>query len=453
MADTLTLEQLAARTGEPVERLRDWQARGLIGRTQADGFLPEDAERAYLVQLCLRRGIAIDSIARADRELDLFDRYMDMLFPQGIGPARISLPEAAETLGVDLGLLERVLAASGWPGLGDLREVDIEGLRIFKTLMDAGFPEDALVQGTRVLADSLGRVAEMESRIFHIYVHERLKAEGVSGRALMEATQSAGERITPLVEPMILHFHRLGWERAVLEDLVDHMAEEAGLLPPSDVPGELTRAIAFVDLASFTPLAAEMGDAAAAQVLERFSEVVRAAVNRWEGRIVKQIGDAFMAVFPEPRLAVAAALEIVREAAREPQFPAVRAGIHWGTVLYREGDYVGSNVNIASRLATEADRHQILVTSDVRREARDIPGVEFVRLGKRKLKGLSGSYELFAARAVGEPEAGRVVDPVCGMEMGPAEVAARLSLEGAERDFCSEACLRKFVVAPEKYGG
>jgi len=110
-------------------------------------------------------------------------------------------------------------------------------------------------------------------------------------------------------------------------------------------------------------------------------------------------------------------------------------------------------VNIASRLAAEAERHQILVTSEVRREARDLPDVEFVRLAKRKLKGLSGSFELFAARAVGEPEAGRVVDPVCGTEMGPAEVAARLSLEGAERAFCSEDCLRKFVVAPEKYEG
>jgi len=141
------------------------------------------------------------------------------------------------------------------------------------------------------------------------------------------------------------------------------------------------------------------------------------------------------------------------QAAREPQFPAVRAGIHWGSLLYRDGDYVGSNVNIASRLANDAERHQILVTPEVRKEARDLPDVEFVRVGKRKLKGLSGSFELFEARAAGAPEPERAVDPVCGTELGAAEVAARLQIEGSERAFCSEECLRKFVSTPQAYVG
>jgi class 3 adenylate cyclase/YHS domain-containing protein len=159
-----------------------------------------------------------------------------------------------------------------------------------------------------------------------------------------------------------------------------------------------------------------------------------------------------MLVFPDARSAVACALEIVARAAEEPQFPAVRAGIHWGTVLYREGDYVGSNVNIASRLATEASRHQVLVTSEVRKEARDLPEIEFVRLGKRQLKGLSGKLDLFEVRSSGALAEARSIDPVCGMELGAAEIAARLSLEGAERAFCSEACLRKYVSSPEAYG-
>ena len=32
-----------------------------------------------------------------------------------------------------------------------------------------------------------------------------------------------------------------------------------------------------------------------------------------------------------------------------------------------------------------------------------------------------------------------------------AEVAARLALEGEERVFCSEECLRRFVASPERY--
>ena len=451
MAGELTLEELSRHTGELEERLRHWRSLGLIGRDGEHDFALKDAERVRLIQLCLRRGITLQAISDADKESDLLDRYLDLIFPEGARTA-VTMAEAAEIVGLDLEVLGRVSAAAGFAEPGDfVRERDLEGLRLFKTLRDLGFPDEPLIQGTRVLADSLGRVAEMEARLFHIYVHQRLRAAGVSGQELIEATNRAGDQTMPLVEPMILYFHRLGWERALREDVVDHIAEEAGLLPPADQPGELTRAVAFVDLSSFTPLTAAMGDVAAAQVLERFSELVREQVNRWEGRVIKQIGDAFMAVFPDARLAVACAVEIESRTASEPQFPAVRSGIHWGTVLYREGDYVGSNVNIASRLASEADRHQTLVTADVWKETRDLPGIEFVRVGKRRLKGLTGQTELFEVRRSSAPGTDRTVDPVCGMELTVAEVAARLTLDAGEQAFCSDDCLRKFVAAPEAY--
>ncbi len=137
----------------------------------------------------------------------------------------------------------------------------------------------------------------------------------------------------------------------------------------------------------------------------------------------------------------------------EPQFPAVRSGVHFGSVLYRDGDYVGSNVNIASRVAAEAQRHQVLVTAAVRNEAKELSAVEFVRLGKRRLKGLAEEVEMFEARASGAEGREKVIDPVCGMELGPGEAAANLTLDGRERAFCSDDCLRRFVSSPEKYAG
>ncbi|TET98355.1 MAG: YHS domain-containing protein, partial [Dehalococcoidia bacterium] len=137
----------------------------------------------------------------------------------------------------------------------------------------------------------------------------------------------------------------------------------------------------------------------------------------------------------------------------ERQFPAARSGVHWGPVLYRDGDYLGSNVNIASRVAAEAQRHQVLVTAEVRKRAKELPNMEFVRLGKRRLKGLASELVLFEARPSGIEGEEKMIDPVCGMELRPAEVAARLSLEGKERAFCSDECLRLFVTSPEKYSG
>jgi len=218
-----------------------------------------------------------------------------------------------------------------------------------------------------------------------------------------------------------------------------------------EVPGQLTAAIVFVDLSSFTPLAEAMGDVKAAEVLERFSRLVRDAAGRSDGRVVKQIGDAFMLVFPDSRSALTCALEIERRTMAEPQFPAVRSGVHRGRVLYREGDYVGVNVNLASRLAASAERHQVLVTGAVRHEAGGLAGVEFVGLGKRRLKGIAEGLELFAARPAEATARERLVDQVCGMELRPTEVAARLALEGKEFAFCSQECLRRFVAAPDVY--
>src|SRR5439155_19545467 len=164
------------------------------------------------------------------------------------------------------------------------------------------------------------------------------------------------------------------------------------------------------------------------------------------GRVVKRIGDEFMLMVSDPRAAVACALESERRAAEEPNFPAGRSGGHYGPVLYREGDYLGVTVNVAARLADEAGRHQVLVSEALRREAAGVPDVEFVPLGRRRLKGVADEVELFEVVRRTEAGAGRrQVDPVCGMELGPEEPAARLAFGGREQVFCSQGCLQRFV--------
>jgi len=438
-----------------MERLRQWRSLGLIGAEDSERFRAEDAERVRLVQMFLRRGIGLETIAQAAKN-GLLDRYVELIFPGGAGPT-YSLAEAAEMVGLNIDLVRRLWEIAEVREAGEMCDEDDVGmLRSCKVALEAGFPEEALTQVLRVYADALGRVAEAESRLFHFYVHQRLKAAGLSGLELVDSVQAAGDRINPLMEPAIRYFHRKAMARAAREDMVMDLEEEAGLLEEAEVPGQIRTAIVFVDLSSFTSLAEAMGDVKAAEVLARFSNLVREAAGRWEGRVVKQIGDAFMLVFADPRSAVACALEMEGRASKEAQFPAARSGMHWGPVLYREGDYLGSNVNIASRVAAEAQRHQVLVTAEVRKRAKDLPDIEFVRLGKRRLKGLASELVLFEARPSSPEDEEKAIDPVCGMELRPAEVAARLSLEGpstgsGERAFCSDECLCLFVTSPEKY--
>jgi class 3 adenylate cyclase/YHS domain-containing protein len=240
--------------------------------------------------------------------------------------------------------------------------------------------------------------------------------------------------------------------RAMADDMVLHLLSEAGLAGEAEVPGQVVAAAAFVDLASFTPLSAAMGDVKAAEILERFAAIVHAAADHWQGRVIKQIGDGFMLLLGDPRSAVACLLEIEERTAGESQFPAVRSGVHWGPMLYRDGDYVGTTVNVAARVAGVASRHEVFLTETVWRAATPLDGVEFVRLGPHDLKGLAEAHQLFEARRLRGPRVAKAIDPVCGMELGPGEAAARLAIEGGERFFCSDGCLRRFVAAPERYG-
>ncbi|MGH9286946.1 MAG: adenylate cyclase regulatory domain-containing protein [Acidimicrobiales bacterium] len=446
----MPIAELARRTGEVASTIAEWYEWGLIGGV-AGRSLAGDVERVWLIRSLLQRGVGIDDIADAVRvHGDLVERFVGQLIARG-GPV-YSLEDAATAMGVDTGVVLRLWESAGLgDGVGAWSADDLNAVRSLRSALDAGFPEEALVQVLRVYGEALRRVAEAETRLFHVYVHQRLRQEGLSGDELMDATDAASAPLQELVEPTVLYFHRKAWDRALREDLVTHLAEEAGLWPTIDAEGRLPVAVAFVDLSGFTSLTAAMGDVAAAQVVERFAAMVRDIVVRSTGQVVKQIGDGFMLLFPDVGSAVRGSVALERRVSDEPQFPSARSGIHWGPVLYRDGDYVGATVNIAARVAAEAAPHEVLVTPPVVDQARRLTDIELVPVGRRRLRGLPEEVELFAAQSPTGLGVDKQVDPVCRMELASAEVDARLTLEGHEHVFCSSACLQLFVAAPDRY--
>ena len=391
----MTHDEIANLVGAEVVEVRRWQRLGLLG--DGDILETEELERARLAAFATRRGIPAEELARTLHERpDLLTPYLrPSLRPgrQGV----LTLAEAAERASLDPDLLPRVWAAAGLRDQTHAYDEDVEALQLVSTALQLGFPLDALLQVLRVLSDALGRVSEAMIRGVHLYVHESFRAEGLSGEELTRASLAVSDPMVELVEPAVLYFHRKSWERANREDMLLHLVED--LTPPSTAPGELVRTILFVDLCGFTPLTEQLGDDAAAQVVDRFSEIVRRDAASCDGQVVKQIGDEFMLAFPTPASAVAFGTGIHASAATEAGFPALRVGAHFGSVLYREGDYVGANVNLAARVTSEAVGTQFVVTPAVRDGART-SDVEFVGLGLRSLKGVSGPVELFEVRGV-----------------------------------------------------
>lgn len=177
------------------------------------------------------------------------------------------------------------------------------------------------------------------------------------------------------------------------EPLLDEIQE---FLVGSRGAAEAERALAtilFTDLVDSTARAAELGDRAWRQLLERHDAAVRRQLALHRGHEVKTVGDGFLATFDGPARAIRCAASLRDELA--PLGLEVRAGIHTGEVELIGEDVGGIAVNIGARIGAAAGSGEVLVSSTVR-ELVVGSGLEFVDRGMRTLKGVPGEWRLFA---------------------------------------------------------
>lgn len=447
--DQWTAEELSAATGEPTGKLAALASDGLLVR-HADGRYDTDSlNRVQLIRFARDRGIDQAQLAAAvNAQGDLLGVFDGLSTAE---PTHLTLQQAGTQAGLPPDLMAELTEILGWDADAMATNEDVDALGLFVQAVSTGLEREPLLQLIRVYADLLDRLADAEVRIFHEYVHEQFRAQGLSGPELLKETESLGKPLLELVEPAVLYFHRRAWQRVNGEDLLRHLMEET--TPSTPTPGETTATVLFIDLAGFTPLTVAMGDTTAAEVLSRFAAMVRASASAIGGRIVKQIGDAFMLTFTRADDAIRFGLDVGKQVERESQFPAVHIGAHTGTVLFREGDYVGAAVNLAARVASTGGAGQFLITEAVRAAAGRVPDAEFTSLPARTLKGIPELVGLMDVRPVGGSRtADRLVtDPVCGMQLSPSDVVTVTHWQGTSYYFCSQECADAFANSPERY--
>jgi class 3 adenylate cyclase len=153
--------------------------------------------------------------------------------------------------------------------------------------------------------------------------------------------------------------------------------------------------VLFTDIVGSTERAAELGDREWRRLLDRHDELTRDEIERHQGRAVKSTGDGFLAAFDGPGRAIHCAESVV-DRVRGLEIE-VRAGLHTGECEIRNGDMGGLAVHIGARVAARADAGEVLVSGTVK----DLvvgSGIEFEDRGSAELKGVPGSWRLFAVR-------------------------------------------------------
>ena len=157
--------------------------------------------------------------------------------------------------------------------------------------------------------------------------------------------------------------------------------------------------VLFTDIVDSTKKAAELGDRAWRDLVERHHRIVRDLLARSRGIEMDTAGDGFFATFDGPARAVRCALAAV-EAVR-PLGIEIRAGVHTGEVETIDGKAGGIAVVIGARISSSAVASEVLVSSTVK-ELVAGSGLAFADAGERELKGVPDRWHIYRAENTGD---------------------------------------------------
>jgi class 3 adenylate cyclase len=158
--------------------------------------------------------------------------------------------------------------------------------------------------------------------------------------------------------------------------------EQVRSLQAAENVNRILATVLFTDIVDSTARAAELGDRAWRQLLDRHDAIARSEVERWNGEVVKTTGDGILATFDAPTRALRCAIGL-RDAMT-------------GEIERRTDDIGGIGVHIASRALTEGGAGQVVVTRTVRELATGAD-LRFTHLGSIALRGVPDEWELFSA--------------------------------------------------------
>jgi adenylate cyclase len=355
-----------------------------------DPEAPDAADRLALLEWLADRGVSIGQIAEAGATGRLTAIAGDLALRPG---PRLSMVEVAEGADLSVEQIRQLSLTIGLP-VEDVNERiytpgDVEVFKLFSAATEL-FPETSVMQFVRVVGASLARAADAAVSLFLAEVETPITEAQAGELALARAQLDAIGALNLLINHLETLF------RAHME-----LAIRRNTAARAEATSKITVfvAVGFVDLVGFTPLSQRLPVRELHSIVDAFEGSAYDIVTSNRGRVVKLIGDEVMFVALEPEDACEIALALVDRFAEADSNVTPRGGLAVGEILTRGGDYYGSVVNLASRIADLAVPNEILVTPDLRERAeKAVAPLTFDAAGRRLLKGFDEPLELFAVR-------------------------------------------------------
>lgn len=289
----------------------------------------------------------------------------------------ITIHELADAVGLDVEVCRRARMLMGLPDPGDeplCRSAEVESFRGFAAGMRL-YGEEPILQFTRVLGSAMATVAEGALSVFGRQLAQQGE-DHPEGDAYVLAAFDALEsfRIVPDVLGVVA---RLQFDLATDRLNADPGQPQWG-------------AVGFVDLKDSTRTTTQIGAEAMSAALTRFEEWAAELAVARGGRVVKYIGDEVMFISPDLPSGAAVARELVVRAGDDEVLPAARGGVATGPLLSRDGDWYGTTVNLAARLAEKARAGTVWIAGDGADRVEGATGK-----GKRRLRDIPERTEVY----------------------------------------------------------
>jgi len=159
-------------------------------------------------------------------------------------------------------------------------------------------------------------------------------------------------------------------------------------------------AIVFTDVVSYSTLMAA-NEEYTLDLLRRDFQVIKQLCQRFEGKVLKTIGDALLMYFHSAVKAVGCAQEIQISLAKAAEHLAPedilthRIGIHLGDVFFNGSDVMGDGVNVAARLQAQAEPGGICLSQTVYEVVKNPLALKATDLVPKKLKNMPDSVSVY----------------------------------------------------------
>lgn len=159
--------------------------------------------------------------------------------------------------------------------------------------------------------------------------------------------------------------------------------------------------IVFTDVCGYTKYMDTRGDIAGRAWMQKHHDIVLPLIETHNGKVLSLMGDGVMASFEDTIDAVTACMAIqnglltYNKTAESVDELHVTIGINTGEILVDEDHIAGDTVNVASRIETQAEADQILISESAYGEIRDREEIICRKHGAVSVKGKDKPLQLY----------------------------------------------------------